>query len=86
MMEQKKLNIKTLTEIFNKIAMEEGFKIAKSFDPLQYFSSRDSFFKLIDRMIDYYVELEEYEKCAVLVKVKKEHGWKEPKVIEKKVQ
>ena len=27
--------------------------------------------------------LEEYEKCAILLKVKKKHGWEQPEVIEK---
>ena len=31
--------------------------------------------KMIDNMIAYYTETEEYEKCAKLVKLKKENKW-----------
>ena len=44
------------------------------FDPEEY-RNRDSIFfdknKLIDKIINYFCELEEYEKCAKLLKLKK---------------
>ncbi len=73
-----------LIEIFNKIAMVEGFNmIVNEVDPLKYFSSLNKFYSMIDKLIDHYCELEEYEKCALLLEVKKKHGWEQSEAIEK---
>lgn len=83
-MTDKKINIEKMIEMFNHIAMKEGFKmIVNEIDPLQFFSTKQRFFDMIDKLIDYYVALEEYEKCALLLKVKIKNGWEQPEVIEK---
>tara|TARA_R100000322_G_scaffold29517_1_gene19059 strand:- start:248 stop:499 length:252 start_codon:yes stop_codon:yes gene_type:complete len=83
-MTDKKINIEKMMEIFNHIAMKEGYNmVVHEIDPLQFFSTKQRFFDMIDKMIDYYVELEEYEKCAILLNVKKRNGWEQPEVIEK---
>ena len=72
-----------LVSIFNQIAMIEGYDMmVKEVNPLRFFSSRKSFFNLLDKLIYHYEDLEEYEKCATLVNVKKKHGWINPEVIE----
>ena len=72
-----------LIRVFNQIAMVEGFNmVVNEVNPLRYFSSLDKFYSMIDKLIEHYVELEEYEKCALLLEAKKKHGWKEPEVIE----
>jgi len=78
------IDIDKMIAIFNQIAMAEGYKIiANEIDPLQFFATKERFFQMIDRLINWYVELEEYEKCAILLNVKKKNGWKQPEVIEK---
>ena len=84
-MTDKKIDINKMIAIFNHIAMKEGYNmIVNEMDPLRYFSTKKKFFQMIDKMIEYYVEFEEYEKCALLLEAKKKNGWKEPKVIENK--
>ena len=83
MMKNKELNIDLLIDIFNKIAIEEGFKMVNQIDARKYFSSKRKFFKLIDKLIECYIETEEYEKCATLVKVKEKNGWKKKNLTEK---
>ena len=80
-MHRDKIDISRMIEIFNKIALDEGFKmIVNEIDPLQFFSSKEKFFKMIDHLIDHYIESEEYEKCSLLLQVKKENGWVDPDV------
>ena len=70
-----------MMELFNHIAMREGYNmIVNEIDPLQFFGSKQRFFDMIDKLIEYYIETEEYEKCALLLKVKKKNGWKQPEV------
>ena len=84
-MTDKKIDINKMIAIFNHIAMKEGYNmIVNEMDPLRYFSTKKKFFQMIEKMIEYYVEFEEYEKCALLLEEKKKNGWKEPKVIENK--
>ena len=79
------INVDKLITIFNQIAMIEGYDMmVNEVDPLRFFSSRDSFFNLIDKLIYHYEDLEEYEKCATLMDVKKKNGWECKKVIERK--
>ena len=75
-MKNKELDLDILMDIFNKIAIEEGFKMVNQIDARNYFSSKKKFFKLIDKLIECYIETEEYEKCATLVEVKEKNGWK----------
>ena len=83
MTDRKKISMDQLIRVFNQIAMVEGFNmVVNEVNPLRYFSSLDKFYSMIDKLIEHYVELEEYEKCALLLEAKKKHGWKEPEVIE----
>ena len=73
-----------MIEIFNQIAMREGYKlIVNEIDPLQFFSTRKQFYEMVDRLIEFYIESEEYEKCALLLEAKKKNGWKQSEVTEK---
>ena len=82
-MTERKIDINKMIAIFNQLAMKEGYNmIVNEINPLQFFSTKQRFFDMIDKLIDYYVTLEEYEKCALLLEVKKRHGWKQPEVIE----
>ena len=84
-MTDRKIDMTRMMEIFNQIAMREGFKlIVNEIDPLQFFSTKKQFYTMIDRLIEFYIDTEEYEKCALLLEVKKKNGWKEPAVIEDK--
>ena len=56
-------NKRTLAEL-----TEEKLVVVFPFNPKQ----RESFLKVADLMISYFASIEEYEKCAELVKVKKE--------------
>lgn len=56
-------NKRTLAEL-----TEEKLVVVFPFNPRQ----RESFLKVADLMINYFASVEEYEKCAELVKVKKE--------------
>tara|TARA_B100000424_G_C22937418_1_gene498766 strand:+ start:1571 stop:1822 length:252 start_codon:yes stop_codon:yes gene_type:complete len=81
-MTDKSINIEKMIALFNHIAMREGYNmIVNEIDPLKFFSSKEKFYNMIDKMIEYYIESEEYEKCAILLQIKKQNGWKEPKVI-----
>ena len=81
-MTDKSINIEKMIALFNHIAMREGYNmIVNEIDPLKFFSSKEKFYKMIDKMIEYYIESEEYEKCAILLQIKKQNGWEEPKVI-----
>ncbi len=83
-MPEEKIDINRMMALFNQIAMKEGYNlIVNEIDPLQFFSSKSRFYTMIDRLIDYYIESEEYEKCALLLKIKKKNGWKQSEVIEK---
>ena len=82
-MTEKKIDINKMIAIFNHIAMKEGYNmIVNEIDPLQFFSTKQRFFDMIDKLIEYYCDLEEYEKCALLLNVKKKNGWTQPEVIE----
>ena len=81
-MTDKSINIEKMIALFNHIAMREGYNmIVNEIDPLKFFSSKEKFYNMIDKMIEYYIESEEYEKCAILLQIKKQNGWEEPKVI-----
>ena len=81
----RQISMDKLIALFNQIAMVEGYSmVVNEVNPLRYFSSMEKFYSMIDRLIEHYVELEEDEKCAVLLEAKKKHGWKGPKVIENK--
>tara|TARA_B100001094_G_C17439514_1_gene442978 strand:+ start:272 stop:499 length:228 start_codon:yes stop_codon:yes gene_type:complete len=68
-------------EIFNQLAMREGYNlIVNEIDPLQFFSTKEQFFTMIDKLIDYYIDTEEYEKCSLLLQVKKQNGYIDPEV------
>ena len=65
----------------NEIADEELARLAKELfdkdidvpllvDPSQEFLSNTTKMEILDGMIDYYVEVEEYEKCSELLKLK----------------
>ena len=83
-MTEKKIDINKMIAIFNHIAMREGYNmIVNEINPLQFFATKEKFYQMIDRLIEYYVESEEYEKCALLLKVKKKNGWVQEEVIEK---
>lgn len=56
-------NKRTLAEL-----TEEKLVVVFPFNPRQ----RESFLKVADLMINYFASIEEYEKCAELVKVKRE--------------
>jgi hypothetical protein len=56
-------NKRTLAEL-----TEEKLVVVFPFNPRQ----KESFLKVADLMISYFASIEEYEKCADLVKVKKE--------------
>ncbi len=78
-MNRDNINISHMIEVFNHIAMEEGFRlIANEIDPLQFFSSKKKFYRMIDRLITHYIETEEYEKCSLLLQIKKQNGWVDP--------
>ena len=71
-MTDKSINIEKMIALFNHIAMKEGYNmIVNEIDPLQFFSTKQRFFDMIDKLIDYYIDLEEYEKCGELKKAKK---------------
>ena len=81
-MTDKSINIEKMIALFNHIAMREGYNmIVNEIDPLKFFSSKEKFYNMIDKMIEYYIESEEYEKCAILLQIKKQNGWEESKVI-----
>ena len=78
-MDKDKIDISRMIEIFNHIAMEEGYRMmVNEIDPLQFFSSKPKFYKMVDGLIEHYIETEEYEKCGLLLEVKKKHGWVDP--------
>jgi len=56
----------TVKELFNK-----GIDVPLLVNPSQGFISDESKTEILDRMIEYYTEEEEYEKCAKLVKLKR---------------
>ena len=81
-MKDKSINIEKMIALFNHIAMREGYNmIVNEIDPLKFFSSKEKFYNMIDKMIEYYIDSEEYEKCAILLQIKKQNGWEESKVI-----
>jgi hypothetical protein len=66
----------TLKELMDRESMQAGSwdqhnTTATLFNPMK--KKKDV--KMIDNMIAYYTETEEYEKCAKLVKLKKENKW-----------
>jgi len=78
-MKQPKIDIDRMIELFNRIAMEEGYRMmVNEIDPLQFFSSKKKFFRMVDGLIEHYIDTEEYEKCSLLLNVKKENGWIDP--------
>ena len=78
-MTDKSIDIDRMMEIFNHIAMREGFNlVVNEINPMDFFSSKEKFYTMMDRMIDYYIETEEYEKCSILVEVKKQNGYTDP--------
>ena len=45
------IDINKMIELFNNIAMREGFKIiVNEIDPLQFFSTKEQFYKMVDRL------------------------------------
>jgi len=83
-MKGQNIDMTKMIEIFNQIAMREGYKlIVNEIDPLQFFSTRKQFYEMVDRLIEFYIESEEYEKCALLLEAKKKNGWKQSEVTEK---
>ena len=81
-MKDKSINIEKMIHLFNHIAMREGYNLVTTeIDPLRFFSSKEKFYRMVDSMIEYYIDTEEYEKCALLLEIKKQNGWKEPEVI-----
>ena len=55
----------TMKELFN-----QDIDIPLLVDPSQEFLSNTTKMEILDGMIDYYVEVEEYEKCSELLKLK----------------
>ncbi len=78
-MNRDNINISQMIEVFNRIAMEEGFRLmVNEIDPLQFFSSKKKFYRMVDHLINHYIETEEYEKCSLLLQIKKQNGWVDP--------
>ena len=55
----------TMKELFN-----QDIDVPLLVDPSQEFLSNTTKMEILDGMIDYYVEVEEYEKCSELLKLK----------------
>ena len=55
----------TMKELFN-----QDIDVPLLVDPSQEFLSNTTKIEILDGMIDYYVEMEEYEKCSKLVELK----------------
>jgi len=55
----------TMKELFN-----QDIDVPLLVDPSQEFLSNTTKIEILDGMIDYYVEVEEYEKCNELLKLK----------------
>lgn len=55
----------TVKELF-----DEDIDVPLLVDPSQEFLSNTTKMEILDGMIDYYVEVEEYEKCSELLKLK----------------
>ena len=55
----------TMKELFN-----QDIDVPLLVDPSQEFLSNTTKIEILDGMIDYYVEVEEYEKCSELLKLK----------------
>ena len=55
----------TIKELFN-----QDIDVPLLVDPSQEFLSNTTKIEILDGMIDYYVEVEEYEKCSELLKLK----------------
>jgi len=55
----------TIKELFN-----QDIDVPLLVDPSQEFLSNTTKMEILDGMIDYYVEVEEYEKCSELLKLK----------------
>ena len=55
----------TVKELFDK-----DIDVPLLVDPSQEFLSNTTKMEILDGMIDYYVEVEEYEKCSELLKLK----------------
>ena len=55
----------TMKELFN-----QDIDVPLLVDPSQEFLSNTTKMEILDGMIDYYVEVEEYEKCSKLLKLK----------------
>ena len=78
-MNRDNIDISNMIEIFNRIAMDEGFRLmVNEIDPLQFFSSKKRFYNMVDHLINHYIETEEYEKCSLLLQIKKQNGWVDP--------
>ena len=54
-----------MKELFN-----QDIDVPLLVDPSQEFLSNTTKMEILDGMIDYYVEVEEYEKCSELLKLK----------------
>ena len=53
-MTDKSIDIDRMMEIFNHIAMREGFNlVVNEINPMDFFSSKEKFYTMMDRMIDY---------------------------------
>ena len=55
----------TVKELFNK-----DIDVPLLVDPSQEFLSKNTKMEVLDGMIEYYIEVEEYEKCSKLVELK----------------
>ena len=55
----------TIKELF-----DQDIDVPLLVDPSQEFLSNTTKMEILDGMIDYYVEVEEYEKCSELLKLK----------------
>ena len=67
-------NDNTFNILMGNIIMKELFNqdidVPLLVDPSQEFLSNTTKMEILDGMIDYYVEVEEYEKCSELLKLK----------------
>ena len=67
-------NDNTFNILMGNVTMKELFDqdidVPLLVDPSQEFLSNTTKMEILDGMIDYYVEVEEYEKCSELLKLK----------------
>ncbi len=61
-------NILTGSDTFESLFEEDANRVALPFNP---YSENVNFTEVIDTLIEHYTEMEWYERCAILVKLKK---------------